>query len=232
MPSDWSLVKCLSPKMPEIVTRQYAIANGLGKYFTGKPCRKGHIAERWVAGACAQCVSERKKDLYKENREQVLAYMKIQGKKYREHNKDACLKRSYAWRDKNKEKVYAQAKQRREENPENDRAKSRRHYYKNRETELLRQKLWRGKNKGLVNYYTGQRKAARLQRTPAWLTEFDKLKIECYYSIAAMLTRVNNEQWEVDHVLPLRGKTVSGLHVPNNLQVLRKIENMRKGNRA
>jgi 5-methylcytosine-specific restriction endonuclease McrA len=64
------------------------------------------------------------------------------------------------------------------------------------------------------------------------LSDFDKLKIECYYSIAAMLTRENNESWHVDHVLPLQGKSMSGLHVPNNLQLLRGEENSRKGNRT
>ena len=217
--------------MQEIVTRRYALANGLGKYFTGKPCRKGHVAERWVAGACVQCVSDRKKELYQENRDSVLEYMKVQGKIYRQQNKTARLARNNAWREKNIDKVKSQAKERRLANPEKDRAKSRKHYYAHKETELARQKKWRMANKGIVNAHTGNRKAARLQRTPKWLTEFDKLKIEAYYAIAAMLTRVNKEAWHVDHVLPLRGKTVSGLHVPNNLQLLRGVENVRKGNR-
>lgn len=218
--------------MSEIISRQYAIAHGLGKYLTGKPCRKGHVAERWVAGACVQCVSDRKKELYQENRDAVLEYMKVQGKIYKSQNKEACLERSYAWREKNIDKVRAQEKVRRLANPEKVREKARKHYYVHREYELARQKEWRMANKGVINAHTGKRKAARLQRTPKWLTDFDRLKMECYYSIAAMLTRVNNEPWHVDHVLPLRGKTVSGLHVPANLQVLRGIENMRKGNRA
>lgn len=217
--------------MTDLISRQYAIANGLGKYFTGKPCRKGHVAERWVAGACVQCVSDRKKELYQTNRDAVLAYSKVQSKIYRAQNKEACLERNYAWREKNLDKVRAQEKARRLANPEKDRAKARKYYYAHKELELARQKEWRIANKGIINAHTGKRKAARLQRTPNWLTDFDKLKMECYYSIAAMLTRVNNEPWHVDHVLPLRGKTVSGLHVPSNLQVLRGVENMRKGNR-
>ena len=75
-----------------------------------------------------------------------------------------------------------------------------------------------------------KRKAARIQRTPKWLTEFDKLKIKCIHSVATMLTRVNNEPWHVDHIIPLQGEFVSGLHVPGNLQVIRGVDNSSKRN--
>ena len=78
---------------------------------------------------------------------------------------------------------------------------------------------------------TAKRRAARMNRTPAWLTDFDKLKIKCIYSVAAMLTRENKEEWTVDHIIPLQGKLVSGLHVPSNLQVMRGSENYAKINK-
>jgi hypothetical protein len=43
---------------PAILSRKEAEALGLERYFTGKPCRNGHIAERSVRGVCLECRSE------------------------------------------------------------------------------------------------------------------------------------------------------------------------------
>lgn len=41
-----------------ITSRKDAIAAGVGQYFTGKPCRKGHLANRYTqSGTCAACVA-------------------------------------------------------------------------------------------------------------------------------------------------------------------------------
>ena len=47
--------KCPSPA---ILSREEAKALGLERYFTGKPCRNGHIADRSVRGVCLECRSE------------------------------------------------------------------------------------------------------------------------------------------------------------------------------
>ena len=44
--------------MTEIVTRQEAMARGLTRYFTGRSCKRGHVAEYWVSGGCVLCVLE------------------------------------------------------------------------------------------------------------------------------------------------------------------------------
>ena len=104
-------------------------------------------------------------------------------------------------------------------------------YYATQEAQLAKKQKYRLENKGKVNYLNALRKRVIKQRTPLWLSSFDRLKIKCYYSIAAMLTSVNKESWHVDHVVPLQGEIVSGLHVPNNLQLLRGIDNIRKKNK-
>ena len=64
--------------------------------------------------------------------------------------------------------------------------------------------------------------ADRLQRTPKW-ADLDAIK--AWYEAASIFG------FTVDHVYPLRGKLVSGLHVHNNLQLLTRSENSAKGNR-
>jgi hypothetical protein len=90
---------------------------------------------------------------------------------------------------------------------------------------------WQRNNKGKVNANTALRHAAKMQRTPKWLTEEEKLRIRCYYQVASMRNRESNQEWHVDHIVPLQGENVSGLHVPWNLQVLPALENIAKGNR-
>ena len=86
------------------------------------------------------------------------------------------------------------------------------------------------KAKASNNASYAKRRAAKLQRTPSWLTARDLKVIKGFYAIAQMLSKVNNEAWHVDHKIPLQGVFVSGLHVPNNLQLMRGIENETKRN--
>jgi len=77
---------------------------------------------------------------------------------------------------------------------------------------------------------TRKRKVAKLQRTPFWLNAGQEFEMECIYKYCAALRSVGLD-YEVDHMVPLQGKTVSGLHVPWNLQILTASENAAKGNR-
>ena len=86
---------------------------------------------------------------------------------------------------------------------------------------------------GYVNKYTtvAKRRAARIQRTPTWLTAVDHERIKNEYKLAALLSRIEGTKWTVDHIIPLQGNFVSGLHVPSNLKAMRFIENCSKGNK-
>ena len=92
-------------------------------------------------------------------------------------------------------------------------------------------KEYRVKNKERLNYLCQKRKIALLNRTPIWLTQDDFWLIEEAYDLAGKRTELFGFSWHVDHIVPLRGKTVSGLHVPTNLQVIPWLENQRKTNK-
>ena len=92
-------------------------------------------------------------------------------------------------------------------------------------------KSYRTKNSALINFLCQKRKLALLNRTPAWLGDDDFWMIEQAYDLAALRTKMLGFAWHVDHTLPLRGKLVSGLHVPQNLRVIPASENQRKSNR-
>lgn len=74
---------------------------------------------------------------------------------------------------------------------------------------------------------SAERKAAIAKRTPSWA---DKKAIERIYMEASKLTRETGIRHDVDHIIPLRGKLVSGLHVENNLRAIPWNENRAKSN--
>ena len=63
-----------------------------------------------------------------------------------------------------------------------------------------------------------------------WLTESQIKDMEFMYVLSDLLTKTTGVQHHVDHIVPLRNKYVSGLHVPWNLQVLPAIDNLKKNN--
>jgi hypothetical protein len=80
----------------------------------------------------------------------------------------------------------------------------------------------------LVRHHANKRRVAKIRRTPPWA---DHEKIREIYDAALKLQAETGIAHHVDHVIPLQGKLVSGLHVENNLQVLPWHENITKRNR-
>lgn len=102
---------------------------------------------------------------------------------------------------------------------------------KNREHVAVYSKKYRQDNKSLINFLCQKRKIALIQRTPKWLSEDELWMIAEAYAIAALRSDMFGFQWDVDHIIPLRGKNVSGLHTPYNLQVIPAVVNRTKNNR-
>lgn len=93
-------------------------------------------------------------------------------------------------------------------------------------------KTYRQNNKAKRCAQQCKRQAIKLQATPKWMTKQHFDQIEIFYDAAAKLSKEFGIPMEVDHIMPLRGKDGCGLHVPWNLQVIPKKDNMRKGNRV
>lgn len=91
--------------------------------------------------------------------------------------------------------------------------------------QLAKPEIYRPMNAAKVRRY----QAAKLQRTPAWA---DREKIDDFFAQAQAAHEFFGGDWHVDHVYPLQGKWVSGLHVHENLQVLPGVENQKKGARV
>jgi len=104
------------------------------------------------------------------------------------------------------------------------------YYLRNKQRYSENNKLYREAYPHKHNAKETRRRAAKLERTAAWLTPDDLWLIEQAYELATMRTSMFGFDWHVDHVIPLQGKLVSGLHVPNNLQVIPGVDNFRKHN--
>lgn len=137
---------------------------------------------------------------------------RLKSQKYR----DSRLAKAKQWRDENKDKQAVAIRAWREQNPEKLKA-----IYKD----------WAQRNKDKVNAKWMQREARKKNRTPEWLTVDEHWMIEQAYDIAAKRKDEFGFDWHVDHIVPLQGKTVSGLHVPWNLQVIPALANRQKSNK-
>lgn len=90
---------------------------------------------------------------------------------------------------------------------------------------------WKKQNVGRVNADTALRKGRLKFATPSWLTDDHHAQIISVYEESARLTKETGVTHHVDHIVPIRGKNVSGLHVPWNLQILTADENHLKNNK-
>lgn len=104
------------------------------------------------------------------------------------------------------------------------------YYQKNREAKIEYQHEWIAKNRPKVRALRATKEGRRKLRKVPWLSKEDKGWMGEIYATAIDVTEATGEVYHVDHIIPLLGKTVSGLHVPWNLQVIPADENMQKRN--
>ena len=142
-------------------------------------------------------------------------------------------KREYQrqWCEANREKLRVKSKKYRSKNKEKADSASRAWVERNKEHVAKRKKAWRVINKAHVNAYNRTRKAMIKNRVPSWVDSELQWVINEAYLLAQMRTNMTGFKWHVDHIIPLQGRTVCGLHVPENLQVIPEIHNLKKSNK-
>ena len=143
-------------------------------------------------------------------------------------NKERIAEGRTAYNLANKEKTAETAKAYRLANKEDRAEKAKVYYQANKERIAERGKAYNLANKDACNTKTAKRRAAKLERTVSWS---NATAIKAIYTEAHRLTEETGEQHHVDHIIPLQGELVSGLHVENNLQVLTAYDNFSKSNK-
>ena len=154
------------------------------------------------------------------------------------------LGRAYTCKICAREKTKAWAKK--GSNKEKKKLSAQDHYQKNKETykARARESNWAKKNPERIKawqraYYKSnpegylrvvERRRRHRQATPPWLSEKDKRQIKLIYLLRYKVTQRTGKMHHVDHIVPLQGKNVCGLHVPWNLQILPEQLNLSKGN--
>lgn len=152
-----------------------------------------------------------KKEEYQRNKEKYIA----RAAKWREENPD-----SY---QKSKEEYFS-----REDVKNKSRARTREWSAQNKDKKRKYDRAWVEENRARSNGHKAKRRAKERQATPLWVTKAHIEDITAVYIEAERLTRETGIPHQVDHIVPLSGKTVCGLHVPWNLRAIPATENNRR----
>lgn len=177
------------------------------KYHKDNSEKIKEAARKWYKTNSTAALASVKK--YQENNPEKI---RATAKKYRENNPKKVKVRKNQWRVSNPEMVKASAKKWRKNNPEKRRADN---------------EKWRKNNPEKRAANCASRRAAKLMRTPAWADLEAILEV---YKQARALQVLTGIPFHVDHIVPLQGKTVSGLHVEYNLEPTPAIYNLIKHN--
>jgi hypothetical protein len=196
---------------PALISRQEAIARGLKRYRTGKPCKHGHVAERQLANnRCIVCQNIAKRDQYvpgSVDRQKA----RVNEARYRAAHPDKLVTKNARRYTIDRPKTLARDARWRARNPIKVRQ---------------RRARWQKANPEKMCALAAQRRAA--QANPSWVDR---------QALAAIFA-ARPPGMHVDHIVPLGGSKrpartaegypISGLHVPWNLRYLPKAANQAK----
>jgi 5-methylcytosine-specific restriction endonuclease McrA len=109
------------------------------------------------------------------------------------------------------------AKKKNSENPEARKLRDKKRYLENREQ--------------FYESNAKRRYKIRDRSTPKWDEELTSFVFQEAQRLRKLRDACTGIEWHVDHIIPVSGNDVSGLHVWNNFAVIPKVDNLRKGNK-
>jgi hypothetical protein len=213
---------------------------------TSKPCVRGHAPNRSAKdGRCLTCRSEdnasRREDPSVREAGRAYTRARLSGPDRAEilkralRSQNAKYARDLVFREAMKAKSAALKKRSRTSEAYLAQEAMYRKRYRARPEIRFRvseyDKRWRRSNRAKRNANQRARDAAKLCQMPTWLTADHLNDIAEIYRESHRLSNQTGISHHVDHIVPLRGRGVRGLHVPWNLQILTAAENISKGNR-
>lgn len=185
-----------------------------------------------VEKVCTKCLESKDVSFFNRNalgKYKVASRCKLCEKTIRNKDKDRENARIYYLA--NREKIKSNTKQWKLQNQHKLQTSKKLHYLNNSEKYKENARNWESNNKDkhkfLAYFYCATRRSSQKTATPSW-ADIEKIK-HIYFDAAQM--RGNGLDVEVDHIIPLIHNDVCGLHVHNNLRIISKLENRKKGNR-
>lgn len=174
---------------------------------------------------CKPCTAERCARRYKASPEKAIE----RSARRRKNSPEQVTSGLARWYSNNAEKVIKRSTRWAMENPEKATENHARWRTKNSEKIAENGARWSKDNPDRKAAQQAKRRASKLQATPAWANHAEIAKM---YKLADMLSVLNGVSYHVGHIYPLHGKTVCGLHVHQNLQVLPSNVNLSKSNKV
>lgn len=154
--------------------------------------------------------------------------VKIRAAEWYSKNKVKATTTSKAYREANKEKTKVRHAKYRAENKDKEAARHKKYSVENKEKVNAIGRKWSHNNPAKMNAKNAKRRATKLQATPEW-ADLDHIKRT--YEWAKVMEERTGRKIHVDHIVPLQGENVCGLHCEANLQLMFAEDNMSKGNK-